>query len=294
MTETEDVVGLRAALKDAPFERKGHLRGLLADALDEVGVVRVKCGKCCEGAYTPDGGFQWGTCPTCDGSGTVLDYAAPIEAALQRVLAEPDRDDLRLAYAAAVEPADPERAEFVRAQVEHEALIKGDPPQCSNTGTGLPCYDPDCPWGVWEARTQKVKERAEGLLMQTHAFRGRPVAVEWLPWEALRRTWLSASEYSVKGTAVCGGTGSELTFRRGFVEDVECRYNEWEGAADALMDAHPVRRVRFTTWPVIKVSDVPEPVDGAFRTRHAFVWAAIVGKLSARYPGITFLRPRGV
>src|ERR1041384_7352861 len=49
------------------------------------------------------------------------------------------------------------------------------------------------------------------------------------------------------------GIGSNmLTWRRGFIEEIECTAPSFLANADAITTAHPVRRVRLTTWPELK------------------------------------------
>ena len=77
-----------------------------------------------------------------------------------------------------------------------------------------------------------------------------------------------------------------LTFRRGFVEEVACSWDDWVRHADAIRAATPLRKVRLTTWPV----DLTR-VDGA--PPHNVMERFAQSQLSMRWPSITFELPPG-
>jgi uncharacterized protein (TIGR02996 family) len=146
----------------------------------------------------------------------------PTEAGLIRaVVAEPDADLHRLAYADFLDdrdgPGDRAHAEFVRVQVELAGL-----PECHVTTVddgdgdpgGWPCR---CPW--------HALRRRERELLGRHYRR-------WLP-PSLRRVLSEAEE-------------SPAFFRRGFVESVRLPLAAWLEHGPALVASCPLARVGVT------------------------------------------------
>jgi uncharacterized protein (TIGR02996 family) len=54
----------------------------------------------------------------------------------------------------------------------------------------------------------------------------------------------------VGGFGVPVGIGtSQVTWRRGFVESLEVTWDSWRDHAEAITKAHPIEKVKLTTWP---------------------------------------------
>lgn len=143
---------------------------------------------------------------------------------LRDILDNPGDDGLRLIYADWLEDhGDPERAEFVRVQVE-----------LAMPGPASP-YHPD--------------RQAEQHLRWLWRFH---------PAVARRRAGLRRRERELLAFHAWGWSGRELpdlrgvtgegdwTFRRGFVEEVRCPLAAWLAHGPAVVAAHPVTRVVAT------------------------------------------------
>lgn len=149
----------------------------------------------------------------------MTDRAAMIAA----VLANPDDDTPRLVFADWCDDnGEPERAEFLRVQVE---LARTGEASCwtEEMPFGTQCTDPECPWAVRE----QLRERERDLL------------------DRHRLSWLDGPLMGMESQTA----GEAVQFIRGFVESVTCPAADWLAHADAILAEHPVRRVRFTTWP---------------------------------------------
>jgi uncharacterized protein (TIGR02996 family) len=168
------------------------------------------------------------------------------DAMLAAVIAAPGDDTVRLAYADWIEEhgGQPERAEFVRVQVELAGMEEERMAFEIASATGLflkvPCDD-------------MFRHMAE-----TIRWKGEPISDEQLARCArfcyLRRRerelfvpdahWWDFTPWN--GMAV----GSRLEdWRRGFVWKVECNWPSWVQHAAAIRAALPVERVRLTTRP---------------------------------------------
>jgi uncharacterized protein (TIGR02996 family) len=135
-------------------------------------------------------------------------------ALLRAVLADPDGDAPRLAYAAALEssadPADCDRAEFIRTQVELANLAPADP--------------------KWPALA--LRERS--LLARHRRAWEKPLRNLLRPPVSSFGRWLGSQLF---------GTGGTWAFRRGFVENILAPAPKFL-AEDVLLLAHaPIRRV---------------------------------------------------
>lgn len=152
------------------------------------------------------------------------EHDRPRDGALQRVLAEPERDDHRLNYAAVCErDGDAARAEFVRAQVELAAVM-------ANIASDL---------------TRPVSPMLERMTY----LRSREAELwdegNWLGWKSKDwfdtiNSYLRPQQYTTIGIR---------HWLRGFVESLTCTAADWLAGADAILAAHPVLKVRLTTWP---------------------------------------------
>lgn len=155
----------------------------------------------------------------------LMERGRGLESALQRVLAEPDEDRHRLAYAEECEAVgDVELAEFIRVQVELARLpswVPGNPNEQGVISHGVP--------------NQKVTalRRRERELLVGHGNK-----------------WLCQTiSFSLGVNLVPATEGGGATFRRGFVWDFACQAAEWLPHGDAMTAAHPVQSVTLTTWP---------------------------------------------
>jgi uncharacterized protein (TIGR02996 family) len=149
-----------------------------------------------------------------------LDDRDPVAAAFQRILAEPDRDDLRLAWADMVGG---ERAEFIRVQCEIARLTvelkDGDsPPDLSDE-----CGVEDC-----DCRKRAALRRRERELFA-------PAGVH-------QREWMGKAVHDL-ATAGTEWISYLPWFHRGFVSSVTLSWADWQTHADALLNAAPIRRV---------------------------------------------------
>jgi uncharacterized protein (TIGR02996 family) len=154
----------------------------------------------------------------------MTDLDATGAALLADILANPEDDTVRLVLADWLdEHGDPERAEFIRVQVE----LASDPYReslCRET-----CDPPE----FWGCPDRVVRKRERELLAGP-----RPDVYE------NEVVWFNAGD----------GTESWRTmfrpqWRRGFVEAVACEAADWLAHAAALLARHPIREVTLTTWP---------------------------------------------
>lgn len=156
---------------------------------------------------------------------------------LKTILAEPDSDFARLAYADRCDELGLcERAEFIRVQVELAKLKAEFAPPIGDRHSYGECHDAG-------TRMMDLRRREREL------------------WGYLPRQngVLRAMSDELPGWAVLLGgqdDGSNLTHhypwafvRRGFVEQVTCTAADWERHADAILAAHPAREVTLTTRP---------------------------------------------
>lgn len=180
------------------------------------------------------------------------------ELMLREVLANPDDDTVRLAYADALGERgrrwDDWRAELIRVQVR---LARGPdwlpPGQLVRNAAGevvavtsQPTEDP-----VYLAAADREKE----MLKSVPVVALDPLAELKPPTpELLHRGMLSG--------AFLGVSVFRCEFRRGLVEEVECDGNDWARRGDAALERHPIRRVAFRTLaPLLE----PMYYDGSLR-----------------------------
>jgi uncharacterized protein (TIGR02996 family) len=189
-------------------------------------------------------------------------------ALLAAVLAAPDDDAVRLVFADWLEEhGEEERAEFVRLQCRLAEI----------------------------EREIGRRQFFHGLLLERDRLCGREV--ELLPGQ---RKLADAAL-----TAVLGG-GFAFNLGRGFVHSVTLPAADWLKHAKALLEAHPIREVRFSTWPCARsrVAVGSQPF-GEFWTLHPG-WSVeepqvitmhhdrgmlVRGVLKKRWPLITFTLP---
>lgn len=153
---------------------------------------------------------------------------------LRAVLARPDDDTPRLAYADWLDDrgqsGDAERAEFIQVQVglARESFIEA----CRLE----PFATPPSRYG-----THAGSGHCPGCDLAARELELFAAAGQW------QHEWMGP----VHALTVCGIEWSAYLcwFARGFVERVKCSAAEWLTHADAMLAAHPVRRVHLTTLP---------------------------------------------
>lgn len=201
------------------------------------------------------------------------------QAFLTAICVDPFDDTPRLVYADWLdEHRQPERAEFIRTQIElakMACVLMQHPPPCGPTRAGPKC--------------EQLRRRSQ-LLLDAAVGKGG---------------WADAT-----GGTIGLPMGSAVIWARGFVESVECRYDPWAEHGDAIVRAQPVTRVRLTTGPLVLWNDTlrrPEgqllwlariDADGEYKSvsEHAQWFANYEDPkqrlLTARWPGIVFELPQ--
>jgi len=182
-------------------------------------------------------------------------------ALIAAVCQHPHDDTPRLIFADwCEEHGEPDRAAFIRAQIE---LSRIEGLRCAVDGTLCDGYE------KWRKRCRCAACK-------------------------LRRTECEASKRRINWDW-CGGVDGGWAWmiqrdawRRGFAELAVCKAAEWLAKADAILAAHPIRRVTLTTWPV-EVPDFP-PVwwEGANGLEEPLVHELTPGRCD-RWPGINFV-----
>lgn len=148
-------------------------------------------------------------------------------ALLQAILADPDDDGVRLAFADLLEEeGETERAEFIRVQVEI-ARLTAVVQRWIHTPHDKPggAAEDGGKAGAALAKAQTLGRRERELMLVT---RGR--CEGWSPPDEV----------------------TEWVCRRGFVESVTCTAADFLRHADALLAFHPITEVRLTTWPEVE------------------------------------------
>jgi uncharacterized protein (TIGR02996 family) len=172
-----------------------------------------------------------------------LDDRDPVAAAFQRILAEPDRHDLRLAWADMVGG---ERGEFVAVQVELATLTDADGRPKPGWSELIERYHrklcrEDATLAAVKHR-DALRRRERELLTNMATSATSPL--NWVVWEP----------QCLRGECVCANLAGDaadtnphhcprITFARGFVSSVTLSWADWQAHADALLAACPIRRV---------------------------------------------------
>lgn len=160
------------------------------------------------------------------------------DALLAAIRARPDDDTPRLVYADWLDdlqtPAETARAEWIRVQIAVVRPVEGckesRPCLPLNRGVDIGRWCPAC----WPHR---------GLLRRDDELYAE-VGTHFLP----------------------AGIGSvQVTWRRGFVEECEVTAEVWLQHGDAIVKAHPVRRVGLTTLPPAVAQYHPRTREYTFR-----------------------------
>lgn len=178
------------------------------------------------------------------------------EAALQRVLAEPQSNARRLEFADVCESeGDVDRAEFVRVQVE-VAGIRHD-------GTE---GDDGCPT-CEQLKTLRVRERQLLTVANSLTWAWRPI--------------VDRSAASLHRAAF-----APWRFRRGFIESITCDSADWLRDGDATCERHPVTAVTLTTMPQVEYIQL---LDRSDRHRCSYEIGGRVVTIN-----LDDIRPRGI
>lgn len=148
---------------------------------------------------------------------------------LAAVLADPDADEPRLLAADWLEDnGEPERAEFIRVQIELAkpvVVLKDDllsevfPGQARNTALARE-----------KPRLDALRRRERELVSPV----GKSITLGWVPDAVL---------------AVGKGTTFHWAFRRGFIETIQCSWADWLSHHQSVRAATPLRKCRLTTMP---------------------------------------------
>jgi len=184
-----------------------------------------------------------------------------------KILAEPDEDVHRLAYADWLdEQGEHARAEFIRVQCElarEPEFVKVVGPDRRINRT---CVEKGGEW--WEENPRHAELRIrEWELLEAHAreWFALPAGLEMVPdhphWRRdsrgvpqpgidphgatrpTERVWIETSNLAFLANHP---TRIRATIRRGFVESVACSGDGWARHGDAILAEHPVRKVTFT------------------------------------------------
>lgn len=167
---------------------------------------------------------------------------------LPAILAEPERDDLRLIYADWLEESgQEERGEFVRVQCELDPLRK------HGHGAAYP-HEGSCDKCL---RAARLERRERELLTRT--------GVDWLVrmgegWRSLAGVCLHTAESRISFISPFSGS---VLFRRGFVAAVSCPLPAWQQHGPTIVYAQPVTEVRVTDR---------EPIEAVYGIKTVWFW----------------------
>lgn len=218
---------------------------------------------------------------------------------LRAIIAAPDDDLPRLVYADYLDERGDPRGEFIRLQI---ALANGE---CDSK----PCLTPDAP-----ACYQCRRHRRERQLLRQHRwtwadFLFDDMATRECP--ACAEGGIYDSETALIECRTCDSTGrvpdeGAIEFRRGFVEEIACTWNDFCQHADAIRAATPLRRVRLTTRPNFASMATPEFNSEVIRSHPSMQFRyrgreytlaredtgrGVLPMLNAIWPGIEFELP---
>lgn len=143
------------------------------------------------------------------------------ECLLRAILTDPDDDTVRLVYADWLqENGQEERGEFIRAEVEWARIKAEEEPDCWAVAQGeFTCFDPDCPWKVWDDARDQLRKRVE-VLFNDIGYSLRDVH----PW--LRHT-IHSNTYHTRTDNCC-------LYQRGFIDSLTCTSSDWLRHCDYL------------------------------------------------------------
>lgn len=193
------------------------------------------------------------------------------------IIADPDNDLPRLIYADFLrENGQWDRAEFIAVQCELARMndphaigicaacgAKGKPPSLAHYGC-LVCGQTD--GREYADKYDQLRRRERELLNARESV-------------AYNSNWMKWGREAVGVPCHCSNLGGmqnpdlpQVTFHRGFVEEITCSWSDWQRQADAIRAATPLRKVRLTTEPfILRAATIP-----------------VLTSLAELYPGVEF------
>ena len=236
------------------------------------------------------------------------------ERLLKAILDNPEEDTPRLMFADEVEADQPHRAEFIRVGCELARtpetvevvedwpveVVDGDTVRVSGGGFGAGFGADAAVTYALRGDTLTTTRRAvnpeykrlcdrKNELLARHAYDWLP-EIAGLDKFAIGRRGGAGSYFVGYLRKVMAPRGVLLPappprltteFRRGFVERVTCSGDDWARRGDAILAAHPVRRVTLTTWPAF--------ADNRYRQRG--IPAVVRQNLRILWPRVEFVLP---
>jgi len=175
-----------------------------------------------------------------------------------KILAEPDEDVHRLAYADWLdEQGDPARAEFIRVGCELARtpetvevvedwpveVVDGDAVRVAGAGFGAGFGADAAVTYALRGDTLTTTRRAVNPEYKRLCDRRNELLEAFRPEWILPTPFTTQAEWDALDALSPPGV---CTFRRGFVEAVTCSGDDWARHGDAVLAAHPVRGVAFT------------------------------------------------
>jgi len=210
-----------------------------------------------------------------------------------KILAEPDEDVHRLAYADWLdEQGDPARAEFIRVGCELARtpetvevvedwpveVVDGDAVRVAGAGFGAGFGADAAVTYALRGDTLTTTRRAVNPEYKRLCDRRNELLEAFRPEWILPTPFTTQAEWDALDALSPPGV---CTFRRGFVERVTCAGDDWARHGDAVLAAHPVRRVMLTTWPAF--------ADNRYRQRG--IPAVVRQNLRTLWPRVEFVLP---
>ncbi len=155
-------------------------------------------------------------------------------ALLAAIRANPDEDTPRLVYADCIQDAQPERAEFIRVQINWERMTHG----CSVV-LGKPCVGAVPEWCLacrLKAREKELLSVLTARMFEYDLLARLPgfVSIEIGDYTTVSR-WDNKPAHDARPYFV--------THSRGFIDCVTCTPADWLTHGDVICSAHPVTRV---------------------------------------------------
>lgn len=169
------------------------------------------------------------------------EHDRPLDGALERVLAEPERDDHRLVYASVCEQlGDSARAEFVRAQCQLKGHPKcGEERDCAIANAGIPKHPQR--WCPGCAPVAGLRAR------EFDSLRAQNCCWEWTSVGEPGHAWVCDARQRSVTLNSTSATPITCFFSRGFVEAVTCSAAFWLLQEEIIRATHPVRAVKLTS-----------------------------------------------
>lgn len=159
-------------------------------------------------------------------------------ALLAAILADPADDTARLVYADWLEENDqPERAEFIRVQVELARLEPWHFPSDCTLPITSPHYGQCEECKRWSGAKETLCRRERELIYGVP----KPGSYNWDGWVP--------KGFGLDYPAGTERLGHRATLSRGFVSALACTWDAWRTHADAITRAQPIERVTLTTAP---------------------------------------------